>query len=152
MLWGSPKRRPSNSPSDPFKHHWKVGGPWGLATSTGASERNRVKGNMFFLKCFFYPFSLDFDAVSMFQVPLPWREENPWSFCLSGLLSSKLVFVMSLGCTNVCHHDFTRNLRIWISLNKFEFLKYNSMSHCHVWKRHPLTKKSQSPDRYSKSM
>lgn len=46
----------------------------------------------------------------MFQVPLPWREENPWSFCLSGLLSSKLVFVMLLGCTNVGHHDFHRTI------------------------------------------
>jgi len=37
------------------------------------------------------------------QVPLPWREENPWSFCLSGLLSSKLVFVM-LGLSGKSQH------------------------------------------------
>ncbi|CAK9049571.1 DUF1995 domain-containing protein, partial [Durusdinium trenchii] len=28
------------------------------------------------------------------QVPLPWREGHAWSFCLSGLLSAKLLFVM----------------------------------------------------------
>ena len=32
------------------------------------------------------------------QVPLPWREEEPWSFCLTGLLSAKVLFVMFLGC------------------------------------------------------
>lgn len=32
------------------------------------------------------------------QVPLPWREEEPWSFCLTGLVSAKVLFVMFLGC------------------------------------------------------